>query len=377
MTALNRRDLILGSLAATGAAVRPARAQGAGEPVNTGFIGTGNRGAALLKGTLTQPGVKVAAVCDIKPDRLDRAATMAARDNPDTHTDWRRIIDRKDIGAVFIATPCDLHVEMAIAAYQAGKHIYCEKPVGVTAESVNRLWRVGKDSKLVFQTGLGLRSSPRNRIVIGKVHEGIAGKVIMVRAHRTASDDLSHDGPSADWFFNAKRSGDVIVEMAVHNLDLCNWVVDSRPEWAAGAGGTLVWVNEPPGRTNMDGYTLTYEYANGVKMSFTQVFFHPGGMPGGGQATWVYGVNGGVDVGAATYYPRQRGATPVKLMEGEAPPTSQYDSHIGNFFNAIRTGEKPTADLKVGCISTLTAILGREAIYGKRKMTWSDLRVDL
>jgi predicted dehydrogenase len=368
----------MGSLAAGGAAMRPAPAQDSGEAINAGFIGTGNRGSALLKGTINEKGVKVAAVCDIKPDRLDRAATMAARDKPDTYTDWRRIIDRKDIKAVYIATPCDLHVEMAIAAYQAGKHIYCEKPIGVTAESVNRLWRVGKDSKLVFQTGLGLRSSGRNRRVIGKIHDGVAGKVIMMRAHRTASDDLDHKGSSADWFFNAKRSGDVIVEMAVHNLDVCNWIANSRPEWAAGAGGALVWPDDPPGRTNMDGYTLTYEYANGVKLSFTQVFFHPNGMGGGGQGFWVYGVNGGVDVSTGTYYPRQRGAAPVKLMEGDTGPggSSQYDSHITGFFNAIRTGSPVTAPLKVGCLGTLTAIIGRDAIYQKKMLHWADLKVD-
>ncbi len=379
MSSVNRRYFLIGSLAAAGAAARPARAQAAGDVINTAFIGTGNRGSALLKGTLREEGVKVVAVCDIKPDRLDRAATMAARDKPDTIADWHRIIDRKDVQAVFIATPCDLHVEMAIAAYQAGKHIYCEKPIGVTPESVNQLWRTGKDSKLVFQTGLGLRSSARNRIVIEKIHSGVAGKIIMIRAHRTASDDLDHNGPSADWFFNAKRSGDVIVEMAVHNLDLCNWVADSRPEWAAGAGGALVWPDDPPGRTNMDGYTLTYEYANGIKFSFTQVFFHPGGMPGGGQSTWVYGVNGGVDLSTATYYPRQRGATPVKLMEGDTGPggSSQYDSHISGFFNGIRTGAPVTAPLKVGCIGTLTAILGREAIYRKKMLHWADLNVDL
>lgn len=378
MSTLNRRNFLVGSLAA-GGALRPSHAQGTDEPIPTAFIGTGNRGSALLKGTLNEDGVKVVAVCDIKPDRLDRAATMAARDTPVTYSDWRRIIDRKDIKAVFIATPCDLHVEMALAAYQAGKHIYCEKPIGVTAESVNRLWRTGKDSKLVFQTGLGLRSSARNRAVIAKIHEGIAGKVVMIRAHRTADDDLDHDGSSADWFFNAKRSGDVIVEMAVHNLDVCNWVADSRPAWAAGTGGALVWPDDPPGRTNMDGYTLTYEYANGIKFTFTQVFFHPNGMPGGGQSTMVYGTTGGVDLSTATYFPRQRGAQPVKLMEGAGGPrgSSQYDSHISGFFNAIRTGEPVTAPLKVGCIGTLTAILGREAIYRKKMMTWSDLAVDL
>ena len=70
------------------------------------------------------------------------AASVAARDNPTTFTDYRRLLERKDIHAVYIASPCDLHVEMAIAAIQAGKHVYCEKPVGITPESIGRLVKV-------------------------------------------------------------------------------------------------------------------------------------------------------------------------------------------------------------------------------------------
>jgi predicted dehydrogenase len=324
------------------------------------------------------PGVKVAAVCDIKPDRLDRAASLAARDQPQTYRDWRRIIDRKDIAAVYIATPCDLHVEMALAALAAGKHIYCEKPVGITPESINRLWRAGKGSKTVWQTGLNMRSSERNRTLISKIHEGIAGKTVMVKAQRSAGNDLDHNGSSNDWFFDAKRSGDVIVEMAVHNLDQCNWIINSRPERAAGFGGTLVWVNDPPGRTNMDGYTLSYEYVNGVKLSFTQVFFHPGEMPGGSLGPLVYGTKGAVDMGSGAYFPREPKGPTVKLVEGDrrARTPGQQDIHISGFFDAIRTSAKTTADLRVGCTAALTSILGREAIYRKKAVTWRELEID-
>ena len=369
-----RRHFLLGSLAASAAV--PLRAQ---EPqqIRVGFIGTGGRGTYLLKGTLALPGVKVMAVCDTKPDRLDNAATVAARDKPNTYSDWRRLIDRKDIDAIYIATPCDLHVEMALAALQAGKHIYCEKPIGVTPESVNALWRAGKDAKTVFQTGLGSRSNARNRTVIQKIHEGVAGKVVMIRAQRTAGEDLDHNGRSADWFFFAKRSGDVIVEMAVHNLDVCTWIANSRPDRASGVGGALVWPDSPPGRTNMDGYSVAYDYLNGVKLTFTQLFFHPYSMPGGGSGTSVYGTNGGVDLSSATYHPRGSKAAPVKLAEGSEARASQSDEHIEGFLRSIRTGEPTTAPLKVGCIGTLTAILGREAVYRKKVVTWADLGVDL
>src|SRR6185436_16806459 len=102
--------------------------------------------------------------------------------------------------------------------------------------------------------------------------DGAAGDVIMIKAARTASADLPHDSSSADWFFDAKRSGDVIVEMSVHNLDECNWV------------------------------TVSYDYVNGIKLSYAQMFFHPAGMPGGGQPTYVYGTKGAVDLDNATAY---------------------------------------------------------------------------
>ncbi|MCS6953904.1 MAG: Gfo/Idh/MocA family oxidoreductase [Bryobacteraceae bacterium] len=347
-------------------------AQSSEASIGIGVIGTGNRGAYLLRGAMEQPGVKVAALCDIKPDRLDSAATLAARDKPRTYTDYRRLLEQPDVGAIFIATPCDLHVEMAIAALKAGKHVYCEKPLGITPESIRELLRVARESKAIFQIGQQMRSDARLRKTIEKIHAGALGKVVMIKAQRHASEDLDHHGPSADWFFNAARSGDVIVEMSVHNLDVCNWVAASRPERAAGFGGTLVWVDDPPGRTNMDGYTVSYEYANGIKLSYTQVFFHPRGMPGGGSYYYVYTTEGAVDLTNATFYPRARDAQPVVLAEPEKTPPH---AHVAAFFEAIRSGTTPFADLTVGATAALTAILGREAMYRRKVMTWPELGV--
>ena len=309
----------------------------------------------------------------IKPDRLDKAATAAAKYQPSTTTDYRKLLERNDVDAVYIASPCDLHVEMAIAALKAGKHVYCEKPAGITPESVAELVRVARASKTVFQIGQQMRSMKALGETIGKIQSGTMGKIIMVKAQRHAGNDLAHDGPSQDWFFNAKRSGDVIVEMAVHNLDECNWVIGSHPDRAGGFGGALLWKDDPPGRTNMDGYTLSFDYANGVKMSFTQVFFHPNGMPGGGQYCYVYTTEGAVDLSNATFYPRARKAEPVTLAEKSQ---ERGEAHIAAFFESIRTGKKPPADIEIAATAALTAIMGRESIYQRRTMTWADVGGD-
>ena len=122
---VNRRYFLLGSAVAA----RAASGQ-TGERLGTAVIGTGSRGSYLLRGVIEQPVAKVTALCDIKPDRLDKAATAAAKDNPATTNDWRKVLERKDVDVVFIATPPYLHSEMAAAALQAGKHVYCEKPIG-------------------------------------------------------------------------------------------------------------------------------------------------------------------------------------------------------------------------------------------------------
>src|SRR5438046_860118 len=161
---IDRRSLLLGSAVAA----RMMHAQSP-EKVSTAVIGTGGRGSYLLRGVLEQPDAKIAALCDIKPDRLDKAATTAARDNPKTYTDWRQIIDRKDIDVVFIATPPHLHSDMAIAALKSGKHVYCEKPIGVTPAQVRAVVEAARGAKTVFTAGQQMRSNRLHAEAIRKI----------------------------------------------------------------------------------------------------------------------------------------------------------------------------------------------------------------
>ena len=379
MSELNRRSFLAGSMAALPHAVS---IQAAAAPVTVGVIGTGARGSFLLDAILTLPGVIIQALCDIKPDRLDKAASRAARDNPATYSDYRKIIERKDIQAVWIATPCDLHVEMAIGALLAGKHIYLEKPVGITPESIRELLKAAKGRKTVFQTGHVMRSYPYLKTGVARVRDGVAGKIIMIRAwrHSSSAFNPNPNTSSADWYNDVKRSGDLIVENAIHNLDVCNWFAGSRPDLAAGFGGTLM-KNEPPGRINTDCYTLSYEYANGVKLSFSQLGFHPSGLPYGGQGFQIYGTEGAVEVvyanaGKTIFYSRTPGRKPEVLSE--SAESAPQDYHFQVFFDAVRSGKTDVAGgLEVGAIAALTSIMGREAFTRKKIISWSEMGVEI
>jgi myo-inositol 2-dehydrogenase/D-chiro-inositol 1-dehydrogenase len=368
---LRRRHFLMGS----GLAAHSAFSQTAGERIPTAMIGTGNRGSYVLKGVLEQPGAKVAALCDLKPARLDAAATVAARDNPTTYTEWRKIIDRKDIEAVFIATPPHLHSEMAVAALQAGKHVYCEKPIGITPEQVRNVVKAARSANRVFVAGQQMRSFRQLAQAVSKIREGVIGEVLMVKAQRHGSSDIPHDSSSSDWYFDVSKSGGYLIEMSVHNLDACNWAIGSRPERAAGFGGIQLYKNDPPGRTIFDCGVLSYDYANGVKMSFTQSVFHPRQMPNGNQYIHVFGSKGAVDLmSSTTMYPLGAGAEATPLApKGEEPP----HAHVTAFYECITKKGRNPADITVGATAALTAIMGHLAMTKQKVVTWSELGVDV
>src|SRR5439155_14476387 len=89
--------------------------------IRTASIGIGKRGTTVLGQALRQPNVRVTAICDIDPKARDAAQTLAARDNPQSYSDWREVIDLKNVDAVIVATPCYLHAPMATACPRRGQ----------------------------------------------------------------------------------------------------------------------------------------------------------------------------------------------------------------------------------------------------------------
>ncbi len=368
---VNRRSFLMTAPLAAPLAARAATWQDT-RKVATAVIGVGGRGSYLLRGVLDQPNAKVAMLCDIKPDRLDRAATAAAKDSPTTTTDWRKVIGNKDIEAVYIASPPYLHAEMAIAAIEAGKHVYCEKPVGLNPAEIQRLVAAAKASTKIFVAGQQLRSMTQLQEAVAKIHDGIIGDIVMVKAQRHATADLPHDGSSGDWYFDVAKGGGYLIEQSVHNLDLCNWVLKAHPAKATGFGAINFYKNQPAGRTIFDCGSIVYDYPGNIQMSFTQNVFHPRGMPAGGQYIHVFGTKGAVDfMGATTMYPLA-GGEPVVLAAKRA---ERPHAHIEMFYAAIVEGKPAPIDATVGATAALTAILGHDAMVKQQVVNWAGFGV--
>jgi len=366
MTDADRRSFLKASVASLGSSLL-LQGQSPNDTVRVAFIGVGNRGSFLLKHMLTVPGITVVAICDTDPERLKAgiAAATAAGSHPEAYTEYRKLLDRKDVDAVVIATPVDLHKEMAIAALEVGKHVYCEKPMAFDVEQCRMVTAAAASAKGIFQQGFQLRHDPNRAASMKFVHDGGLGQVVFLQGYRHTSD-LPRNTP---WYFDRTRSGDNIVEQACHILDLMVWAAGTHPVRAFGSGGVSVYKNEPPGRTTMDNYMVIYEFPNDVRFEFSHIFFDPPGFSGIKER--VYGTKGAVDLATATWTELDKRGE-QKLEVPDKGKDSTFLS-VAAFIENARGRKTPLNNAESARISTMTALLGRKAIYERRVVNWTEL----
>jgi predicted dehydrogenase len=324
----------------------------------------------VLKTVVQSDRAKVVAVCDNHEGRLAAGLQVAARDNPTGHADYRRLLDDKTIDGVFIATPCYLHKEMAVYAVQAGKHVYCEKPVAITARECDEVVKAVRSSKKVFQVGHQLRCSKIYRATLEKIHSGFPGQLLFIKAQRQHGTRTVTVAPGKEWFYDRNKSGDIIIENAVHEIDVFNWINGAHPLKACGMGGCNLFVNQPPGRSVTDHYVVIWEYPNGVHVNYSQAdYTHP--MVGGGRFEHAHFSKMSVDIGAGKFF-EPGGRNPVYTVEIEGKDELDMQA-ILSFFDCIRNDKKPYADVEVGRNAVLTALLGRKAFYEGRTVRWEEI----
>jgi hypothetical protein len=205
----SRRTFLETSVLAATAAGLARRARAApSDRVRVGFIGVGNRGDQLLDAFAAQPDVEIAALCDVYEPYLQRDAaaihprykamgrvprmkTAVAASVP-RERDFRRLLDRKDVDAVCIATPDHWHAVQAILAMDAGKDVYVEKPLTITLVEGRRMVEAQKRTGRVVEVGLHRRASASYRKLAGLVRDGLIGKVTLARAYRV--DNMAPSG---------------------------------------------------------------------------------------------------------------------------------------------------------------------------------------
>lgn len=388
-SSIDRRGFLKTSASALAlsAAARPAAAQQA--DIRVGMIGLGNRGTTLQRQVLEQPNAPIMAICDIDANKRDAALSRASQFNPKAYTDYRELLERDDIDAVHIATPCYLHAEMAAAALKAGKWVYCEKPLGITPEQVDMVLKAQRGTKTFLQIGQQLRYFPAVREVIRQLHEvKVLGRSFVIKAQRHGTpakpgsqraDGRNEQRLRPAWYEDVKTSGDLIVENAIHNIDVCNWMAGSRPVSAYGHGKKYLPEPIPAGTEMMDGFSVEYIYENDMHLDYSQLYLHPRKMSQLKNGQWwvIFGEKGSLEVGHddGIFYDMWGEQEPVNLIPKEIAETKE--DAMAQFFQAVREKKRPFADIEVGAVAALTAIMGREAIYQRRMVTWKEMGVEI
>ena len=183
---LDRRRFLGASAAALAATSSTTSARGANETIRVGVIGPGGRGTAVMKECIeygSQYNARVTSVCDIWKQRLDAAAKLVGESygtQANTFPRHEDLLADKDIDAVIIATPDHQHSKMLKAAVEAGKDVYCEKPMGNVLAELNAANEAVKKTGRIVQIGTQRRSFPRYRAAMDWVREGRIGDVVKV-----------------------------------------------------------------------------------------------------------------------------------------------------------------------------------------------------
>lgn len=344
------------------------RAQSRVEKLRVAVVGTGNRGSFLLRHLLEVAGAEVIAVCDIVPERVDAAASAVGKKGgaARTFSDFRKMLDEvKEIDAVVLATPDYTHREFDIEILGRGKHLYAEKPLSLTVEDCRAVVKAAGAAKGIFQVGFQLRHDPNRSAAMKWIHAGKVGRVLQCHGIRHGGD-LPRDIP---WYFDKTKCGDIVTDQGIHILDLFRWAVGKPPVRCYGDGGTTLFVNDPPGRTVMDHYSLIYEFDGGAQINFSHHYFDPPGWTGIQER--VFGSDGAVDLARAEFQARGERQR-IKLEVADAAKDSTYMS-LAAFVDNVAAGRRPLNDAESALEATLVALMGTRAIYEKRVVTWAEM----
>ena len=412
-TRIDRRDFLKSTTSTAAAAagfmiVRPEAVRGtaANSAVQLGIIGCGGRGTSVASSMMENTNLRVVAIADVFQDRLDagnqRFSELAREKNFSKisrrqlfrgSNGYQRLAESRHVDAVLVSSPSYLHPDHLEAVVAAGKHAYCEKPVGVDVYGCKRVVRIGEraQGKTTLHVGFQIRNAPPFVEMVKRIHAGALGEIVCGQAYYYSgalrvrpTDGLSADAARIrNWMHDRELSGDIIVEQNIHAIDICNWVLQSHPVKATASGGRKV--STRPGNT-WDHFNATFLYPNDVHVSFASTQF----IKGWGQVTErFFGARGaceshyshpvaiyGEEAWNAGLGPDQMSEEERKeaVRTGEFPGALEHaDSEKQKAFVASITEGGNDNQAVQGAESALTAILARTAAYKGEEVTWDEL----
>lgn len=370
---------------------------GANDHINCAIIGVRSRAKAHVKAIHQDKNSKIIYSCDVD-DVILKEHNEWCQENigyiPKVEKDFRKVLEDKDVDAVFIATPEHWHAPMAILALQAGKHVYVEKPCSHNPYENDLLVEAQKKYGKKVQMGNQQRSANTSIMAIKDIREGIIGDVYKGEAYYSNNRDSIGTGnvievpKTLDWelwqgpapreaykdnvhpynwhWFRTWGTGEVH-NNGTHEIDICRWALGvDLPETVSSFGGKYTYQDD---WEFVDNQQVTYTFADDKFLTWTG---HSRGMmkpdrPGRGST--IYGSKGSIMLDRNFYrlYDLQ-GNLIKEELEGSTSETTntrgegQLDvNHIANFFAGIREDKSLNSDIHDASISTMLCHLGNMA----------------
>ena len=358
---------------------------GGDDLLKVGVVGCGGRGSgAILDALQADKNVKLTAIADAFADRIALCLDeLSHNEEVEGKVDvpqerqfvgfnaYQELID-SDVDVVILATPPHFRPLHLKAAIDAGKHVFCEKPVAVDApgiRSVLETSRLAKEKGLSLVSGLCMRYHPGLAEGVQRIHDGAIGDVFTLFANDYRST-IWVKTPKPDWtpmhlqmrnwYYYTWLSGDFNVEQHIHYLDLCSWAKGSYPIKAIGTGGRQVRTEEKYGNI-FDHHSVVYEYEDGSRLiSNTRQQDDVASKLG----CYLQGTKGTAELSSSKAL--IKGAT---NWRHRGKVKSMYEIEHDQLFEGIRAG-KPVNNGEYMCNSTMLAIMGRMATYTGQEITW-------
>ncbi len=403
---LNRRQFLGRSVAAGAAAglpmIIPASALGAegkvapGDKITIVSIGVGNMGKVNLKAFLRSKDCQVVGICDTYKDRRELAKEVVdlTYENTDcaTYADWREVVDLPDVDAVVISVQDHWHALIACAAMEAGKDVYCEKPLGVSIEESATIRDTVRKTKRVFQTGTWQRSRARFQQACRLARNGYLGNIHTVEV-ATAGPKYApkYDGPldpepvpdgfdwemwrgpapaepynpgrvaHPDWYLIWDYSVGFICNWGVHHVDTANWGcpwIGSEPFQVEGRGS----YRSEGFSDNIYDWDTEFFYSGGRKMIFKDNKKLTTGIRFVGDEGWVH-----VNRPKIT-------AEPESLLKLEFRDTddmlTESTNHQQNFLDCMKSRKDPVSNVDAAHSATMLTIVGDVAVRLEQPLSW-------
>ncbi len=356
--------------------------------IKVGLIGCGGRGTgAASQALMADPNVVLTAMGDVFEDRLESSLMELMKISaPQIKVDadskfvgfdaYQKVID-SGVDVVLLATPPGFRPDHLTAAVDAGKHIFCEKPVAVDAPGVRKVMAAAqkaKEKQLNIVSGFCFRYDSAKRATFEKVLNGGVGDIKSVSTFRYGWEAWYKDRQPdwtdmtykmRNWYYYNWLSGDFIVEQAVHSLDMMSWAMgDVMPIKAIGSGGRQRRTDEKYGNI-YDHFAVEFEYENGAKgYHFTRQQSDTATK----NSVDVFGSEGNALVKVGKQYE-------LKGKENwnyQGENNNMYQTQHDELFAAIKNGT-PINDGNFMAQSTLLAIWGREAGYTGQEITYDEI----